>query len=153
VSSRRLGSLDPENPSLEEISVDSRLLDLVRLRVAQMYECPLCTGYHTQCLRERGESTQRILEVEKWTKSARFNEREQAALALAELLASEPSGPIPDEVVQQARQYYNDAEILQLVLTIFAASDWNYQAQHYPGEAMDPIPATGARRKDRSPGG
>ena len=87
LSSRRIGSLDPENPSLEEISIDSRLLDLVRLRVAQIYECPLCTGYHTECLREHGESTQRILEVNTWTRSALFNEREQAALALADLLA------------------------------------------------------------------
>ena len=153
LSFRRIGSLDPENPSLEEISIDSRLLDLVRLRVAQIYECPLCTGYHTECLREHGESTLRILDVKKWTRSALFNERERAALALADLLASEPSGPIPDEVVHQARHHYNDAEILQLVLAIFAASDWNYQAQHYPEEAMDLIPATGARRKNRSPGG
>jgi AhpD family alkylhydroperoxidase len=151
-SCRPIGSLDPENPSLEEISVDSRLLDLVRLRVAQIYECSLCTDYHTESLREHGEPHQRIQGVQTWRKSALFDEREQAALALADSLASEPSGPIPDEVVHRARHYYNDAEILQLVLAIFAASDCNYQAQHYPKEAIHRITATGARQKDRSPG-
>jgi AhpD family alkylhydroperoxidase len=151
-SCRQIGSLDPENPSLDEISVDAPLLDMVRLRVAQVYDCPLCTDYHTESLRQHGEPRQRIQEVETWLTSTLFDEREQAALALAESLASEPYGPIPDEVVHQARQHFNEAEILQLVLAIFAASDWNYQAQHYPQEAMERINSSNSRWRGRPPG-
>jgi len=62
------------------------------------------------------------------------------------------SGPIPDSIVDHARNHFNDAEILQLVLAIFAASDWNYQAQHYPKEAMLRITVNEARRGGRPPG-
>jgi AhpD family alkylhydroperoxidase len=151
-SCRQIGSLDPENPSLDEISVDAPLLDLVRLRVAQIYNCPLCTDYHTESLRQHGESRQRIQEVETWRTSTLFDEREQAALALADSLTSEPYGPIPDEVVYQARQHFNEAEILQLVLAVFAASDWNYQAKNDPQEAMERMDSTHSRWRGRPPG-
>jgi AhpD family alkylhydroperoxidase len=139
---RRIPSLDPENPPLDEISIESSLLDLVRLRVALMNECPLCISYHTEALREKGESDLRIFELRSWTKSALFTDRERAALALADSLVAEASGPISKDVVQYARAHFNDAEILQLVLAAFAANDWNYQAQHYPRGAV--VSSTGA---------
>jgi AhpD family alkylhydroperoxidase len=129
-------SLDPENPSLDEIAFEPFLLDLIRLRVAMIFNCQLCGGTHAASLRAAGEADGRIRDLDLWSESALYDKREKSAFALADFLATQPTGPVPPEIVREARAHFNDAEILQLVLTIFAASDWNYESGRSDSRGM-----------------
>lgn len=134
----RAGSFDPENPPLDEIVLEPRLLDLVRLRVALIHKCRPCFDSHLESLRNHGESEERVRQLISWRESSLYNGTERAALALADALAAEPGAPIPKNLVRDARKHFNDAEILHLVLTIFAANDWNSQAIHDCGAPHRP---------------
>jgi AhpD family alkylhydroperoxidase len=125
----QIDSLDPENPPLDEISFEPCLLDLIRLRVAILFNCQLCMGTHADALRTAGDMEIRIRQLDWWAESPLYDNRERSALALADALATKPTGRVPSEVIREARMHFNDAEVLQLVLTIFAASDWNYESK------------------------
>jgi AhpD family alkylhydroperoxidase len=114
----------------QEIFLEPRLLELVRLRVAQICDCQLCIDHHTETLTAQGESRDRIEQLKLWRKSALYSERERVALEVGEALGSEPPKPLAKDVVCDARAHFNDAEILQLTLTIFAVNDWNHLCAH-----------------------
>ena len=115
----------------QEIFLEPRLLELVRLRVAQICNCQLCIDHHTEILRDQGESENRIEHLESWPESGLYSERERTALGVAEALGSTPPKPVSKSTVQMAKAHFNDAEILQLTLTIFAVNDWNRRCTHH----------------------
>lgn len=62
----------------------SKLLELVRLRAAQLLACREAIEAHARQLLHLGESMGRIGQVYWWHESSLFSEREQAALCLCE---------------------------------------------------------------------
>ena len=122
--------LEPLKIYEQEIFLEPRLLELVRLRVAQICDCKLCIDHHTETLKAQGESRERLEKLKTWRESALYNNRERTALAVGEALGSDPPKPLAKDVVFDARAYFNDAEILQLTLTIFAVNDWNHLCAH-----------------------
>ncbi len=114
------------HPYDQEIFLEPRLLDLVRLRVAQICHCQLCIDLHAEELTDQGESINRIRDLPLWRNSGLYTERERTALAIAEALGSIPPKPVSKAVVSDARIHFNDAEILHLTLTIFAVNDSNH---------------------------
>jgi AhpD family alkylhydroperoxidase len=115
----------------KEILLEPKLLELVRLRVAQICHCQLCVEHHTQTLVDQGESENRVEHLESWRASALYSDRERTALAVAEALGSIPPKPVSKAIIKEARAHFNGAEILQLTLTIFAVNDWNYRCTHH----------------------
>jgi AhpD family alkylhydroperoxidase len=118
------------NVCAQEDSLDPKLLEVIRLRVAQLCNCQLCIDYHTEILKAHGESDDRIKQLNVWRESSLYEPRERAALALTEALGSDPLEPVPQNLVHDAQDYFNDADILQLTITIFAVRDSNYLCLH-----------------------
>ena len=111
----------------DEISLEPKLLEMVRLRVAQICNCQLGIDVHTKALKAQGESVERIQQLKSWRESSLYDVRERAALAVSEVLGLDPPEPVFKNVVHEARAYFKDAEIIHLTLTIFAVTDWNNQ--------------------------
>ncbi len=114
------------------ICLEPSLLALIRLRVALMHGCQLCIDTSVQALKALGESTPRIEQLKSWRQNPLYDQSEQAAMALTEALTALPSGPVPSQVVLQARNHFNEAEIVQVVLNVLAANDWNDEFVHRP---------------------
>ena len=106
--------------------VEPRLLDLVRLRVAQIHDCKWCALGHIKNLKAQGETPVRLRLLKDWRRASVFSDREEAALNLAEALTHNPIGAVSDDVVHATFFYFNESEMLCLILTILAANDWHY---------------------------
>jgi AhpD family alkylhydroperoxidase len=101
------------------------LIDLVKLRASQVNGCAYCIDMHWKDLRARGESEQRLYELDAWRESPFYSERERAALAFTEAVTRVTEGHVPDEVFEMARRQFNDVELLYLTLAVIAINGWN----------------------------
>lgn len=115
------------------LDLNSNLLDLVRLRVAQMHDCKVCALEHIKNLKANGETETRLHQLKNWRRKHVFNDREEAALSFAEALTDNPIGAISDNVVHAAFFFFNESEMLCLILAVLAANDWHYLRGFHEG--------------------
>jgi len=110
---------------LRQSGLDTKLLDLVKLRVSQINGCAYCLDMHWKDLRAAGETEQRLYGLNAWRESPYYNERERAALAWAEAVTLVADGHVPDDVFEKAHRHFNDDELASLTLGIVAINGWN----------------------------
>jgi len=109
---------------------DSSLLDLARLRVAQVHGCEVGQAHYREKLQRAGESSARLDRVENWPVSLVFTSRERTVLALAELLAEpEPHEPmLLSHLLREAQDHLTREELIRLVVAIEAMQEWKTEA-------------------------
>src|ERR1700753_1548331 len=90
------------------------LLELVKLRASQLNGCAHCIDMHTKELRADGESEQRLYLLDAWRESPFYSDRERAALAWTEAVTLVAQTQVPDEVYEQARKEFSEAELANL---------------------------------------
>ena len=113
-------------------SAGPRLLELIRLRVAQIHQCPVSIENHEEKLATLGETRERLRQLKTWVISSLFDGQERAALALCERVSLEPGHPLPDYLIHELRPYFSKAAILNLILAIMAVNDWIFLGgQHH----------------------
>ena len=105
--------------------LDPGLLDLVRLRVAQLHGCEWSVQEQTQSLRSKGERAFRLRALEDWRRQTIFSLREMAALNLAEALTCNPINAVPEEAVRIARVFFDKPAMVHLSAVILAVNDWH----------------------------
>ncbi|MBO6901786.1 MAG: carboxymuconolactone decarboxylase family protein [Rhizobiaceae bacterium] len=71
-----------------DMSVEKKLAQLLRLRVAQMNECSYCLILHTEAAHDQGVNPAKVAHLQSWRESTMFSEAEQAALAYCEGLTA-----------------------------------------------------------------
>jgi len=102
------------------------LVDLVYYRVSQINGCAFCLDMHSKDLRARGETEQRLYLVSAWREAAHlYDARERAALAWAEAVTRLVDQEVPEEVYEEAKAQFSDAELAQLTLAVVAINGWN----------------------------
>jgi AhpD family alkylhydroperoxidase len=114
------------------------LQELVRLRASLMNGCEYCIKLHTSELKKLHEPEERIAGVAEWRSSEAYTKRERAALAWAEAVTNIQDRHAPDAVYDQLREHFNDAETVNLTLTITNINSWNrleISLGDYPGHA------------------
>ncbi|MBM3515245.1 MAG: carboxymuconolactone decarboxylase family protein [Alphaproteobacteria bacterium] len=94
--------------------IDNRILQLVRLRLANVHGCAFCNRSDRVAAREAGipeEQIQTLAEYE----TGPFSEREKAALALADVMVlTNPKGMLTKAIYTRARQHFTDGELMEL---------------------------------------
>ena len=113
------------NAAQNDRDLDPGLLDLVRLRVAQLHGCEWSVQEHTQRLKLNGERVCRLRALEDWRRQTIFSLREMAALNLAEALTYNPINAVPDEAVRVARVFFGKPAMVHLSAVILALNDWH----------------------------
>lgn len=99
-----------------DAGIDRRLVELLNLRVSQVNGCAYCLDLHHRRAIEAGESERRIAVLAAWAETGLFDERERAALQLAESITRLPE---PDE-----RRYAEDEARGVLGDEAYAAVAW-----------------------------
>jgi len=97
-----------------------RLLHWVRLAAARINNNLPAIEKHLASLRERGETEKRINALDHWPQSLVFTEREKAALKLCEAIASHDRVSVPRAVLEEARRYFCNDELIRLMITTMA---------------------------------
>ncbi len=110
---------------LAKCGLEASLLHLLKLRVSQINGCAYCIDMHWKDLKAGGETEQRLYMLDAWRESPFYSERERAALAWAEAVTLVTEGHVPDEVFEEARGQFDDAELADLTLAVVAINGWN----------------------------
>jgi AhpD family alkylhydroperoxidase len=86
-----------------ELTLDRELAELLRLRVAQINNCPYCLDVHYRAARDLGVPQPKIDFLSAWWETRLFSDAERAALGYAEALTR-----AADTTVALAFQQYHD---------------------------------------------
>jgi len=105
--------------------LETRLLELVRLRASQINGCAYCVDMHTKDARVLGETEQRLYAVAVWEETPFFTERERAALAWTEAVTLVSHDHVPDSVYEIARREFSEKELIGLTMAVIAINGWN----------------------------
>ncbi len=105
--------------------VEKKLLHLVKLRVSQINGCAFCLDMHWKDLKGEGETDQRMYSLDAWRETSYYTDRERTALAWAEAVTNISDGHAPDELFEEARQYFSEQELADLTLAVAAINGWN----------------------------
>jgi len=110
---------------VDKSGIDRKLLDLIAVRSSQINGCAFCIDMHTIDARAHGETEQRIYALNAWREGPFFDDRERAVLELTESVTRVSETHVPDEVFDEVRKFFSDAEIVNLTWAIVTINSWN----------------------------
>jgi len=110
---------------LSQSGLETRLKDLIYLRVSQINGCAYCIDMHWKDLRAEGESEQRLYGLDAWAESPYYTDRERAALEWAEAVTNLSDGHVSDAVFERVRRHFSEAELAALTMGVVAINGWN----------------------------
>lgn len=137
---------------VRQAGLDSKLLDLVRMRASQINGCAYCLDMHSKDARAGGETEQRLYGLEAWRETPYYSARERAALEWTEALTLVAETHVPDEVFDRVREQFSEDELAHLSLAVVAINGWNrlnVAARTVPGDyvpgSLAALQASGSR--------
>ncbi|MGE5159355.1 MAG: carboxymuconolactone decarboxylase family protein [Gemmatimonas sp.] len=105
--------------------LEQSLIELVKTRASQINGCAFCINMHTQDARKHGETEQRLYLLNAWREAPLYTERERAALAWTDALTLISQTHAPDDIYEQVRAQFSEAETVNLTMLIAAINSWN----------------------------
>jgi alkylhydroperoxidase family enzyme len=97
---------------------------------------------HTKDARAAGETEQRIYALSAWRETPFFTQRERAALAWTEAITNIQQGHASDELYEEVRPAFTEAELTKLTLSIAYINAWNRVALAFKAEPGSYQPKT-----------
>lgn len=122
--------------------LEESLLDLVKLRASQINGCAYCIDMHTKDARARGETEQRLYELDAWRETPFYSERERAALAWTEAVTLITDGHVPDQLYEEVHKQFTSRELANLTLAVVAINGWNRFGIAFRAEPGRYVPLT-----------
>jgi AhpD family alkylhydroperoxidase len=105
--------------------LEKSLMELVKTRASQINGCAFCINMHTEDARKNGETEQRLYLLNAWRESPVYTDRERAALAWTDALTLISETHAPDDVYEEVRAQFSEAETVNLTMLIGAINAWN----------------------------
>jgi AhpD family alkylhydroperoxidase len=106
----------------------------MKVRASQINGCAYCIDMHTKDARARGETEQRLYELDAWRETPFYTDRERAALEWTEALTLINNGHVPDDLYRRVHQHFNDDEMVALSIAVVAINGWNRLAISFRAE-------------------
>jgi len=110
---------------IQSSGLEQSLIELVKTRASQINGCAFCINMHTQDARKRGETEQRLYLLDAWRESPVYTDRERAALAWTEAVTLISETHAPDDVYNEVRAHFSEAETVNLTTLIGTINTWN----------------------------
>ena len=110
---------------IDNSELDPVLRKLVQFRVSQINSCAYCLDMHYKEALEIGEKPLRLFSLDAWRETPYYSEREQAALAFAELLTHMPAEKDSNKIHDELSRHFSKKEIALLTLSIAQINSWN----------------------------
>ncbi len=105
--------------------LEPALIELVKTLASQLNGCAYCIDMHTKDARAAGESEQRLYALSAWRETSFYSARERAALAWTEAITNIQAGHAPDDVYEEVRKEFSEAELVRLTMAITQINTWN----------------------------
>lgn len=113
---------------VQKSGFEPALIDLVKTRASQINGCAFCIHMHTEEARGHGVSEERLYLLNAWRESPLYTERERAALAWTEAVTLVSQTHVPEAVYEEAREQFDEAELVNLTLLVATINTWNRMA-------------------------
>jgi AhpD family alkylhydroperoxidase len=110
---------------IQSSGLEQSLIELVKTRASQINGCAFCINMHTQDARKHGETEQRLYLLNAWREAPAYTDRERAALAWTEAVTLISETHAPDDVYNDVRAHFSDAETVNLTMLIATINAWN----------------------------
>ena len=127
---------------IQASGLDKSLIELVKTRASQINGCAFCINMHTQDARKLGETEQRLYMLSAWRESPLYTDRERAALAWTDAVTLIADTHAPDDLYEELRAHFSEAEMVNLTMLIGAINAWNRIAISF--RAIHPVKAKAA---------
>jgi AhpD family alkylhydroperoxidase len=108
---------------MAELSLDRRLAELLRLRVAQLNPCPYCLILHSRVAAEWGIPAEVVAHLPGWRESAMFSQAERAALAYCEGLTLYDIAEF-GRLHDQLRIHFDEREVAEIAAVVINMNVW-----------------------------
>ncbi len=109
----------------KETAIDPILKELIKTRVSQINGCAFCLNMHTVDALKIGETAQRLFLLNAWRETDLFTPAEKAVLDLAEHVTLISETGVPEEVVTEVLNHFNDKDFVDIMLMIMQINNWN----------------------------
>ena len=110
---------------IQSTGLEKSLIELVKIRASQINGCAYCINMHTSDARKHGETEQRLYLLNAWHEAPVYSERERAALAWTEAVTLIADTHAPDDLYQDVRKHFSEAETVNLTMLIATINAWN----------------------------
>ncbi len=110
---------------IQASGLEQSLIELVRTRASQINGCAFCVNMHTQDARKRGETEQRLYLLNAWREAPFYTDRERAALAWTDAVTLISQTHAPDDVYNEVRAHFSEAETVNLTALVGSINAWN----------------------------
>jgi AhpD family alkylhydroperoxidase len=111
------GAVAAMNDAVFASSLDWRLHEVVRMRIAQINGCTVCLAWRTPEAAAAGVTDELLTAVAQWRDSLEFTDAERVALEFTELFCTD-SVSISDELMARLAEHFDPGEIVELSLVI-----------------------------------
>jgi AhpD family alkylhydroperoxidase len=101
------------------------LVELVNVRVSQLNGCPSCLEVHHRRAIAAGVTDKQLATLSVWRDTLLFDEREQAALRLAEITTTLPDHDTAEREYARARKIFTDDELSAVIWIATAINAFN----------------------------
>ena len=118
-------AMEAFDAAADKVSLDKRLLELVRTRASQINGCAFCVSAHTQAADEAGATPKQLATLMTWREAPFFSERERAALRLTEAVTLMSREPVTDELWAELGPHFTETELAELLWSIAVINVWN----------------------------
>jgi AhpD family alkylhydroperoxidase len=109
----------------EDAGLSRGIVELVNVRVSQMNGCATCLDVHHRKALAAGVTEKQLSTVSVWRDTELFDEREQAALRLAEMTTSLLDRDTADREYSRARRVLGDDELSAVIWVATAINAFN----------------------------
>lgn len=111
--------------AVQASGLERSLIELVKTRASQINGCAYCIHMHTKDARAHGETEERLYLLNAWRESPLYTDRERAALAWTEAVTLVAETHVPDDVYEQLRASFSEAETVKLTMLVATINAWN----------------------------
>ena len=108
-----------------EKSLETSLIELVKIRSSILNGCANCINMHTADARAHGETEQRIYLLAAWREAPVYTPRERAALAWTDALTRISQGHTQAEARAALDAHFTAEEQMNLTVMINIINGWN----------------------------
>lgn len=108
-----------------EAGLSRSLVELVNVRVSQLNGCPSCLEIHYRRAGSAGVTDEQLSTLSVWRDTELFDDREQAALRLAEITTTLPDHDTAEREYGRARKVLNDDELSAAIWVATAIGAFN----------------------------
>ena len=109
----------------KEAGLPRSLVELVNVRVSQLNGCPTCLEVHHRRAVAAGVTDKQLATLSVWRDTELFDEREQAALRLAEITTTLPDHDTAEREYARARAVLSDDEMSTVIWVAIAIGSFN----------------------------